>query len=147
MTLPAFSVSSIKFFTRSSNSPRYLVPATREPTSSDTTRLLARVETTSLLATAIATASAMAVFPTPGSPTNTGLFLVRRLRTCMMRRNSFLRPITGSNCPLRACSVRSLVSESKVGVALCGRLLPRFDGLLLFSLLRLRTGGRWPIER
>ena len=37
----------------------------------------------------------MAVLPTPGSPMSTGLFLVRRLSTCMTRRISSSRPITG----------------------------------------------------
>jgi len=51
--------------------------------------------------------SAMAVFPTPGSPMSTGLFLVRRESTWMTRRISSSRPITGSSLPRRAASVRS----------------------------------------
>ena len=49
----------------------------------------------------------MAVLPTPGSPISTGLFLVRRESTCMTRRISSSRPITGSSLPARASSVRS----------------------------------------
>ena len=52
--------------------------------------------------------SAMAVLPTPGSPISTGLFLLRRLSTCMQRRISSSRPITGSSLPLCARSVRSM---------------------------------------
>ena len=53
--------------------------------------------------------STMAVLPTPGSPMSTGLFLVRRESTCMVRRISSSRPMTGSSLPLRASSVRSRV--------------------------------------
>ena len=49
----------------------------------------------------------MAVLPTPGSPISTGLFLVRRLSTWMVRRISSSRPMTGSSLPWRAASVRS----------------------------------------
>jgi hypothetical protein len=49
----------------------------------------------------------MAVLPTPGSPIRTGLFFVRRESTCMTRRTSSSRPITGSSLPLSASSVRS----------------------------------------
>ena len=51
--------------------------------------------------------STIAVLPTPGSPMRTGLFLVRRDRTWMVRRISSSRPITGSSLPSRAASVRS----------------------------------------
>ena len=43
------SISSTIFFRRSSNSPRYLVPATRAPMSSVRTRLFSRVSGTSPL--------------------------------------------------------------------------------------------------
>ncbi|SKU14107.1 Uncharacterised protein [Mycobacteroides abscessus subsp. abscessus] len=52
--------------------------------------------------------STMAVLPTPGSPISTGLFLVRRLKTCTTRRISVSRPITGSSLPSRARAVRSV---------------------------------------
>ena len=48
---------------------------------------------------ALGESSTTAVFPTPGSPMRTGLFLVRRDSTCTTRRISASRPITGS----RAC--------------------------------------------
>ena len=50
--------------------------------------------------------STTAVLPTPGAPTSTGLFLVRRDSTCMTRSISFSRPITGSSLPSRAPWVR-----------------------------------------
>ena len=50
--------------------------------------------------------STIAVLPTPGSPISTGLFLVRRESTCITRRTSSSRPMTGSSFPFRASSVR-----------------------------------------
>ena len=51
--------------------------------------------------------STIAVLPTPASPISTGLFFVRRHRIWTTRRISSLRPMTGSNSPARASSVRS----------------------------------------
>ena len=45
--------------------------------------------------------SASAVLPTPGSPTNTGLFLRRRQSTRTVRSSSCSRPISGSILPSR----------------------------------------------
>src|SRR3954469_5332784 len=50
--------------------------------------------------------STTAVLPTPGSPTSTGLFLVRRERICMIRSISTSRPTTGSSLPSEASLVR-----------------------------------------
>ena len=50
--------------------------------------------------------STIAVLPTPGSPTKTGLFLRRRQSTSSARPISRTRPITGSSLPSRARSVR-----------------------------------------
>ncbi len=50
-------------------------------------------------AAAMASPSAMAVLPTPASPTNTGLFLRRRQRTSIVRCSSVVRPISGSSRP------------------------------------------------
>ena len=66
------------FLSRSSNSPRYLVPATTEAMSRDTRRLSSRVSGTSPATMRCASPSTMAVLPTPGSPMRAGLFLVRR---------------------------------------------------------------------
>jgi len=54
---------------------------------------------TSPLAILVASASTIAVFPTHGSPTRTGLFLVLRERICITRRSSSSLPITGSSFP------------------------------------------------
>ena len=59
-----------------------------------------------------ASPSTMAVLPTPGSPISTGLFLVRRESTCITRRISSSRPMTGSSFPFRASSVRFRVYRS-----------------------------------
>ena len=67
-----------------------------------------------------ASPSTTAVFPTPGSPMSTGLFLRRRASTWIVRRISSSRPITGSSFPARASSVRLVLyflSESPLGVA------------------------------
>ena len=48
--------------------------------------------------------SAIAVLPTPASPTNTGLFLRRRDSTCTVRSTSASRPISGSSRP--SCAMR-----------------------------------------
>ena len=75
----------------------------------------------------IASPSAIAVLPTPGSPIRTGLFFVRRESTCMQRRISSSRPITGSILPAAARSLRStayFLSASK---------LPSAPGSLTFE--------------
>ena len=92
---------------RSSNSPRNLVPATSAPMSSAITRRFCRLSGTSPETIRCASPSTIAVLPTPGSPISTGLFLVRRLRTWTTRRISESRPMTGSILPLRASSTRS----------------------------------------
>ncbi len=105
------------FFRRSSNSPRYLVPATTVPISRLITRLSFNVSGTSLLTIACARPSTIAVLPTPGSPISTGLFFVRRLNTSITRMISLLRPITGSSVPSLAMTVKSRARPSSVGVA------------------------------
>ena len=93
----------------SSNSPRNFAPATNAPISKDSTRLFFSPSGTSKLIIRCAKPSTIAVLPTPGSPINTGLFLVRRCKTCNVLRISSSRPITGSNLPCSANSVRSIV--------------------------------------
>ena len=80
ITSPDFSISSMTAFMRSSNCPRYFVPATMSAMSSEITRLFASNSGTSPDAISRASPSTMAVFPTPASPTSTGLFLVLRHR-------------------------------------------------------------------
>ena len=120
--LPELLSSSSTFFSRSSNSPRYLVPATSAPMSSVTSRLPCSVSGTSPTTVRCASASMIAVLPTPGSPMSTGLFLVRRERIWMTRWISRARPQTGSSFPLRASPVRSTPSWSSVGVRVDERL-------------------------
>ena len=103
MTSPSASVISLRTaFSRSSNSPRYLAPATMLPRSSAMRRLFFRLSGTSPSTMRRARPSTMAVLPTPGSPMSTGLFLVRRDSTWMTRRISSSRPMTGSILPSRA---------------------------------------------
>ena len=111
-------ISSRIFLRRSSNSPRYLVPATSAPMSSVSTRL--PISNSGMLPRMIACASpsAIAVLPTPGSPIRAGLFLVRRLRICTTRSISMARPITGSSAFFSASSVRSRQNWSSSGVLL-----------------------------
>ena len=82
MTSPSASVISFRTaLRRSSNSPRYLAPATMELRSSAMTRLPLSPSGTSPSMIRLANPSTMAVLPTPGSPISTGLFFVRRDRT------------------------------------------------------------------
>src|SRR5487761_1477962 len=106
MMSPRVRISLSTFFRRSSKSPRYREPATSAPRSSVYSCLSLIVSGTSPLTIFCASPSTTAVLPTPGAPTRTGLFLVRRDSTCMTRSISFSRPITGSSLPSRAPWVR-----------------------------------------
>ena len=108
MMPPSEEVTSLSTaFSRSSNSPRYLAPAINAPRSSAKSFLSCRLSGTSPLTMRSARPSTIAVLPTPGSPISTGLFLVRRESTWMVRRISSSRPMTGSSLPSRAACVRS----------------------------------------
>ncbi len=100
------STSFTTAFNRSSNSPLYLAPAISAPMSRENICLDVRLEGTSPFTIRCASPSAMAVFPTPGSPMRIGLFFVRRERICSTLRISSSRPMTGSSFPLRARSLR-----------------------------------------
>src|SRR6516162_6175206 len=91
MMSPRVRISLRTFFSRSSKSPRYRDPATSAPRSRVYSCLSLRVSGTSPLTIFWARPSTTAVLPTPGSPTSTGLFLVRRESTCMTRSISFSR--------------------------------------------------------
>ena len=78
-TFPSCCTSRNTLLIRSSNSPRYLEPATIADKSNITTFLSIIVSGTLPSAIFCASPSIMAVFPTPGSPTKQGLFLVLRL--------------------------------------------------------------------
>mmetsp|Transcript_28658 Transcript_28658/g.77143 ORF Transcript_28658/g.77143 Transcript_28658/m.77143 type:complete len:212 (+) Transcript_28658:458-1093(+) len=103
----AFFTSVSTAFNRSSNSPRNLAPAMSAPMSSAMSFFPLRASGTSPDTIRCAMPSAMAVLPTPGSPSRMGLFLVRRLRIWIARRISSSRPITGSSLPSAAARVRS----------------------------------------
>ena len=99
MMMSGFSFSSLMMpLSRSSNWPRYFVPATMSERSSERMRLLAMKSGTLPSTMRCASPSTMAVLPTPGSPRRIGLFFVRRERIWMMRSTSFSRPMSGSNC-------------------------------------------------
>ena len=110
--------SFITALIRSSNCPRYLVPATMPPMSSVTRRLSASTCGTRRSTMRCARPSTIAVLPTPGSPISTGLFFLRRLSTWETRSISWSRPIVGSSLPSRARSVRSRPKWSRKGVLL-----------------------------
>mmetsp|Transcript_29626 Transcript_29626/g.89135 ORF Transcript_29626/g.89135 Transcript_29626/m.89135 type:complete len:375 (-) Transcript_29626:140-1264(-) len=99
---------------RSSNSPRYLVPATSSAISSVWTRQSRSFLGTSPSAMRCARPSAMAVLPTPGSPTRHGFDLRRRRRICTARAISGLRPTHGSSSSSRAICVRSTPTDASV---------------------------------
>ena len=111
-----FSSSSIMVFIRSSNWPLYLVPATNPARSKDKIRLLWRVLGTFLSIIFCPKPSIIAVFPTPGSPINTGLFffLLDNIWATLWISSSL--PITGSSSFCRANSVISLEKWSSAGV-------------------------------
>ena len=113
--------SSITPLRRSSNSPRYLLPATIPARSRAITSRSFRVSGTSPLTIRWARPSTMAVLPTPGSPMSTGLFFVRRDSTSRVCSTSLSRPTTGSRRPSRAAAVRSRPYSSNVGVLDCAR--------------------------
>ena len=133
-TLPAERISFITRFRRSSNSPRYFVPATREARSRVSTRLPTRTSGTVPSTIFCASPSTMAVLPTPGSPMSTGLFFVRRARIWMTRWISFSRPITGS-------SLLSRANDGEVAAELVQRGRGLLRRRLRLLLARLRGGA------
>ena len=84
---------------------------------------------TSPLTMRCAKPSAIAVLPTPGSPTKTGLFFERRAKICTSRRTSSSRPTTGSIWLSRASCVKSRANWFNVGV-------PAWSALFLAALAR-----------
>ena len=113
-----FSSSFIMAFMRSSNWPRYLVPATSAARSNDTTRLSNKTRLTLRCTIRSARPSTMAVLPTPGSPIKIGLFFLRRLKIWLTRSISASRPTIGSKLPTSANLVMSLPKLSSTGVLL-----------------------------
>ena len=104
---------------RSSNSPRYLEPASSAPMSRAITRRSRSDSGMSPETIRWARPSTIAVLPTPGSPIRTGLFLVRRERTWMTRRISSSRPMTGIE-----------LADLRLGGQVAPVLLERAEGVL-----------------
>ena len=124
--ISGFSLSSFRIaLRRSSNWPRYLVPATTSDRSSATIRRSASWTGTRPDAMRCARPSTIAVFPTPGSPSNTGLFFVRRRRIWTMRSTSSSRPTNGSKPPVAANSVRSRPNSASAVISLLPFLASR----------------------
>ena len=111
-----FSFSSLRMpFRRSSNWPRYFVPATMSERSRARIFRCARNSGTPPSTMRCARPSTMAVLPTPGSPRRIGLFFVRRERIWMIRSTSLSRPTSGSNAPCCASAVRSRAYSARNG--------------------------------
>ncbi len=108
-TLPSAFTSASTLFILSSNSPLYFDPATM-PAKSRVSTLLSFIVSGIFPSTILlASPSAIAVFPTPGSPIKHGLFFVLLLNICTTRWISELLPITGSSFPSLASAVKSLL--------------------------------------
>ena len=101
---------------RSSNCPRYFVPATSDAKSNETMRLLKSTRDTLRCTIRSAKPSAIALLPTPGSPIKIGLFFFLLERIWLTRSISFSRPTIGSNLPASAIFVKSRPKLSKTGV-------------------------------
>mmetsp|Transcript_29462 Transcript_29462/g.62532 ORF Transcript_29462/g.62532 Transcript_29462/m.62532 type:complete len:202 (+) Transcript_29462:2592-3197(+) len=141
ITLPfeAFT-SSITPFKRSSNSPRYLAPARRDPMSSAKICLSCKDAGTSEATIREASASITAVLPTPGSPMSTGLFFDLLDKMWMHLRISSSLPMTGSSLPSRASWVKSLAyfwSDSYASSAILESTL-RCAGPLTLRIIFIR---------
>ena len=122
MTLGFFCSSLMMERMRSSNWPRYFVPATTPAMSSIITRLSNNTRETFFSLMRRASPSTMADLPTPGSPISTGLFFLRLLKICARRSISRSRPTTGSSRPSAAARVISVPKLSSTGVSLVGFL-------------------------
>ncbi len=101
-----FSISFIKAFSRSSNSPLYFAPAIIAAKSIANTSFSFKDSGTSPFAILCAKPSTIAVLPTPASPIKTGLFFVLLDKICITLLISSSLPITGSNLPRLAKSVK-----------------------------------------
>mmetsp|Transcript_33499 Transcript_33499/g.53882 ORF Transcript_33499/g.53882 Transcript_33499/m.53882 type:complete len:292 (-) Transcript_33499:364-1239(-) len=113
---PAFFTSSRIALNLSSNSPLYLVPAITAARSRATTLFPANLGGTFPSTIICASPSAIAVFPTPGSPIKQGLFFMRLTSICIALSTSFSRPTTGSSEPSLASLVKSSEHFSRVAI-------------------------------
>ena len=121
---------------RSSNWPRYFVPASTDVISKDITLLSKRILDTFFCTILKAKPSTMADLPTPGSPIRIGLFFLRRLNICARRSISVSRPMTGSQLPPSAALVISVPKLFRTGLLFYGSLAVVFVvGLFFFVVL------------
>ena len=123
----ASSINSIQFFfdssaaiisfSFSSNSPLYFDPASKLPISNPHTSNFSKNFGTVLSLILIASPSAIAVLPTPGSPTISTLLLKRFANTVIISSNSASRPITGSNLSSFASLLTFIQCSSSISLA------------------------------
>ena len=125
----------ITAFKRCSKSPLYLVPANNAPISNEYTTALANTSGISFSTMRLAKPSAIAVLPTPASPTNSGLFLRRRHKVCITRSISGPRPIKGSILPASTCKFKLSVklSSAPLGAASASTSASAPSGLVVPS--------------
>ena len=121
-------------FNRSSNSPLNFAPATSAPISREISFTSFKLSGTSPRTIRCAKPSTIAVLPTPGSPISTGLFLVRRFSTCIIRLTSSSLPITGSSFPFFASAVKSVEYFSSAFMFSSAFLLSTFLFPLIFFI-------------
>ena len=140
ITFPIALTSWIRFWIFSSKLPRYCVPASRPEISIEMISLFLIAAGTSPFTIACAKPSTTAVLPTPASPTRTGLFLVRRDKISAVSWISLLRPMTGSNFPSRASSVKLRPSFARIPS--CFIPLPWWC-----CTCSLPSFGSWPVWR
>ena len=95
---------------RSSKSPRYLLPASIAPMSKLYTLYSFKNSGTLLFSMLYASPSAIAVLPTPGSPTISTLFFCLRPNASASDSSSSPRPIIGSTLPRFTSSFKFVVN-------------------------------------
>ena len=130
-----FSTSFKMAFSLSSKSPLYLLPAISAPISSSMIFLFLRSSGTSHLTICCARSSIIAVFPTPGSPTRTGLFLVLRERIWSTLLSSSSLPMTGSSFPFSARSVISFPYLERASRLTSGSFVSIFSQFLIWRIV------------
>ena len=114
ITLSFLASCSNTILARSSNSPRYFVPATRLAISSENTVFFSRILGTLPSVIINASPSAIAVLPTPGSPTIMTLFFLRLARTSVISISSSSLPMTGSISPSADFTLRLAQKSSNL---------------------------------
>jgi hypothetical protein len=130
-----FSTSLITAFSLSSNSHLYFAHAKRAPISRVITLLFIRFSGTSLFTIFKAIHSIIAVLPTPGSQTKTGLFFVLLDSICKVLLISSSLPITGSIFHDFANSIRSIQYFFKEFIFDSGSLSVTFSPFLILSII------------